>query len=736
MSIPDRVGRYELLELLGRGGMADVYLARVTGLADFERRFVVKMIRADADDPERFGKFFIDEARITVHLQHPNITQVFDLGLHGAQPYLGMEYIDGPDLKQLIQWSAQIRGAVPFNLAVFIAREVLQGLAYAHEATRPDGTPMDIVHRDISPSNILLGRNGVAKLCDFGVAQATIASQAQGAGFVVGKAAYLAPELARGEAATARSDLFSMGSVLFFLFTGEPLINASTYEGTLLRLAQFDVDQRLDQVMNLPTALEPILRRAMHQDAGARFASAREMLDHIEDFVYEEGVRATRADLAQYLVGLDEQLVRDEASVDGLLSSGDDVDEAAQSAESWQIQESESWSGLIVSPGDRDPDETSGGSGSSGPSLISSREFSETYGADEATEARSALDATVARPADWKPEVPEEFRQTASPGWNASEMLVLPDADTVTLYDPARGPRVMGGEEFDDLIDREPPEFEILVRFDDSELRPYAEWLTEGNPLADVTRSSFPEDTTPLSLGTTLARLVGAAEGNHAIQLFHGDKLVVLVLDRGWICAVWNESIGAELMDHLVVRGAITGAQLDVLRGLAKGRRRSLPFLAVQRRLIPSGRLWKEARHVIAEHVRRVVQEPAWRVNVVPCPPVGWGRDRAGVPLHTALMRAGEQHFSLPWFLGLDAGLADAPLTVDTARLESQADLRLSRAQIQLAWTIHRGIRVREVLADRTGAVDADRARDLYLLILGGVVQPYLASGTSSPGGG
>lgn len=652
--------------------MADVYLARVTGLADFERRFAVKMIRADVEDPQRFGQFFIDEARITVHLQHANITQVFDLGLHDGSPYLGMEYIDGPDLNQFVEWSRSLRGGVPYNLAVFVAREVLQGLSYAHEARRPDGQPMAIVHRDISPHNILLATNGGVKLSDFGVAQASIASEAQGAGFVVGKAAYLAPEVARGEAASPRSDLFSLGATLFYLFTGEMLIQAATYERTLLRLARFDLDERLDQVMSLPAGLEPVLRGALQPDPGARFESAKTMLDHMEDYIYAEGVRATRNDLAVYLEMLDENMVRDELSISDMLDSDE---------------------------------------------------------GEEMSESNAALEDTVARPANWSPMLPEEAEPALPPGWDTSEILVLPDADRVTLFDPAHGPWTMSGEAFDDLLEDVPPEYEILVRFDDSEIKPFAEWIQEGNPRADLTTSALPLDSTPLTLGPVLTRLMGGESASGAIQAFSGDALVVLLMERGSICGAWDESTGPELLDHLVARGVMTGAQLDVLRGLARGSPRSLSYLAVERRLIQSNRLWKEARAVIAEHVLRLLDGPSWRLNRVSCPSAGWGRDRAGVPLLAALQRAGEQRFTPEWFLGLHGGLLDAPLTVDSGRLETQADLQLTRAQIQLAWSVHRGSRVREVIAGPDGKLDPGRTRDLFLLILSGVVQPYLADG-------
>ncbi len=730
MGIPGRIGRYELLELLGRGGMADVYLARVRGLADFERRFVVKMIRTDVEDPQRFGAYFIDEARITVHLQHPNITQVFDLGLFEDKPYLGMEYIDGPDLKQFVDWSRELRGGVPFHLATFIGREVLQGLAYAHEARRPDGSPMAIVHRDISPHNILLARNGGVKLCDFGVAQATIASQAQGAGFVVGKPAYIAPEIARGEAATARSDLFSLGATLFYLFTGEMMIEAATYEAVLMRLARFDIDERLDQVMSLPTGLEPVLRGMLQTDPGARFDSAQAALDHLEDYIYAEGVRGTRNELATYLAALDARIVRDEPSVGDMLGSAD-ADDDSESGVSFPIQESESWSGMVVQPGERDPDGSSG----SGSSLISGREFAEKFGGGRdrpAEPASGAMDATVARPADWKPALPDEPAPDLPPGWDTSEMLVLPDADRVTIFDVARGPRTLGGEDFDDLLEEDPPELETLLRFDDSEIRPYAEWIQEGNPRADVTRSALPLDVTPLTIGSTLGRLLGHQPERCALQFFSGRELVVLFLDRGWVCGAWNESIGPELMEHLVARGSLGGAQLDVLQALARKHRRSLAFVATQRRLITGSALQQEAREIIAEHVRRLVEGPAWRVNSLPTGKVGWGRDRVGRPLVPAMLRAAERRFTVEWFLGLHAGLIEAPLTVDTERLESQTELRLSRSQIQLAWSIHRGTRVQEVITGAGGDVDPARARDLYLLILAGVVLPYL---TSDPAG-
>ena len=486
-----KVGRYELLELLGRGGMADVYLAHVSGIGDFKRLFAVKMIRTDLPQWERYGQFFIDEARITVQMRHPNIVQVYDLGMSEYGPYLGMEYVDGPDLRQLIGWSSEMRQGVPFNLAVFISRELLQALAYAHDATGDDDEPLGIVHRDVSPSNVLLSTSGEVKLSDFGVAMANIASQAQGPGAVVGKARYFAPEVARREPATPRSDQFSLGAVLFDLFTGQALVEGKHYTEIVASLEVFDIEKRLEGVYSIPTALEKLFLKALATRPEDRFDDVRNMLDHLDDYIFDAGLRVGRVDLAEYLKQLEQFIIsNDSGSVSDFsgisereLSSiwtanrGDAAEDVFRSASVAPMGAGgEAAAGtfpVTLAPMARRPAATltgdpqeKGAERTAPPRMAPPKPAEHTvsmppFGQNRGKPAPpprppprpEAKPSTAARPAAARSAAaPAPARH--DPRWNQGEILALPEYERVKMYDPANGPVDYSEDEFDDLLDR------------------------------------------------------------------------------------------------------------------------------------------------------------------------------------------------------------------------------------------------------------------------------------------
>ena len=224
-------GRYKLVRLLARGGMAEVYLALLSGVAGFEKQIALKKILPIYTDLEEFHQLFQDEARISVSLSHSNIVQVFDFGVHHAEYYLAMEYVDGPDLEKVLMGARKLGRQLSIDSVVHIAMRIASALEYAHSRVDQDGYSLELVHRDVSPPNVLLSVQGEVKLSDFGVARyAQRISQSQ-PGIVRGKYAYMSPEQLTGDGLDSRSDLFSLGVLLFEMLTNvNPFLGGSDYK--------------------------------------------------------------------------------------------------------------------------------------------------------------------------------------------------------------------------------------------------------------------------------------------------------------------------------------------------------------------------------------------------------------------------------------------------------------------------------------------------------------------------
>ncbi|HEY0711804.1 MAG TPA: serine/threonine-protein kinase, partial [Polyangia bacterium] len=268
-------GRYTVLAELGKGGMARVYTAIVLGAQGFRRKFVVKRLR-----PEYIGDIarenaFIDEAKVTASLVHSNILPVLDFGKVGAEYFLATEYILGRDLSRVVQRSMTADGrALSPEVVTFIALELLKALDYAHTKVDERGQPLSIVHRDVSPSNVMVSARGEVKLFDFGVvkAQGRIAARTE-MGVVKGNLGFMAPEQAQGRDVDARADLFSLALVLYHCLTGERLYRASA-DQRLLQAARGPGPDELKRVKALPFPFGPVLTKALAVDPEARFASA------------------------------------------------------------------------------------------------------------------------------------------------------------------------------------------------------------------------------------------------------------------------------------------------------------------------------------------------------------------------------------------------------------------------------------------------------------------------------
>lgn len=299
------VKKFEILEMIAKGGMAEVYRARTTGLQGFEKEVCVKKILPHLTEDEDFVTMFIDEAKLAATLSFANIVQVHDLCVSaGGEYFIVMEYVDGKDLSDIIR-AAQLGGApLPPDLAVHIAREVCQGLAYAHARTDRDGKPLGIIHRDISPHNVLVSRMGEVKLVDFGIAKASSSMTKTAVGILKGKYGYMSPEQARGKPLDGRSDLFNTGILLYEMLVGERCFAGATDFSTLSMMRNAEVVPPREVNPNVPEGLQAIILKALSLDPADRPADAFALEGELGAWAKANQAVATKSDLARYLGGL------------------------------------------------------------------------------------------------------------------------------------------------------------------------------------------------------------------------------------------------------------------------------------------------------------------------------------------------------------------------------------------------------------------------------------------------
>lgn len=298
------IGQYVLQRQLAVGGMAEIWLATTQGPAGFQKDVVIKRILPQFANDATFVEMFLDEARLAASLSHPHIVSIFNLGKDGDSYFIAMEFIDGYDLSRLIV-RAKTRGlSVPAHIAVRIVADACAGLDYAHNFVDREGNRVGLVHRDISPHNLLISRNGVVKLVDFGVAKAASSVHKTQTGMVKGKLAYLSPEQIHAKVLDGRSDIFAMGIVLYELLTGERPFGG---ESELLAISAIlnEPHQPMSNFRaDLPAGLDEIIARALEKQAKDRFQSAAEMERALELWLKEQQQLVTQRDLADFLTGL------------------------------------------------------------------------------------------------------------------------------------------------------------------------------------------------------------------------------------------------------------------------------------------------------------------------------------------------------------------------------------------------------------------------------------------------
>jgi len=273
------LGRYHIDHLLARGGMGEVYLGRVEGAHGFVRPIVIKVIRTELLANERVALMFVDEARIAAGLHHRNIVQIIDFDLFDGGAYLVTEYIAGCDLRLLLH---HLRAAPRFEIAMTILAELATGLDAAHDARDGQGASLNLVHRDVSPSNVLLGVHGEIKVADFGIAKARSRSYHTVSGTIKGKAPYMAPEQILGQPIDRRADVFSLGVLLFELTTRTRLYSAHSNSTAMQHILNGAVPDPAERRPGYPPELTAIVRRALARDPDERYPTARAFADDLD----------------------------------------------------------------------------------------------------------------------------------------------------------------------------------------------------------------------------------------------------------------------------------------------------------------------------------------------------------------------------------------------------------------------------------------------------------------------
>ncbi len=313
-----------LVRKIATGGMAEVWEARQVGIEGFEKRMAVKVVLPHLNDNEEFIKMFLDEGRLAAKLDHPNICQLYKLGSAQNVYYMAMEYIDGIALSDLLKAAAKKEISLEIQHCCQILIGACEGLDYAHSCTDRDGTPLNLVHRDISPQNIMITYNGAVKIVDFGIAKATSHINRTQAGVIKGKYAYMSPEQASGRPLDRRSDIFALGTVLWELTTGYRLFRSENDFATLNKIISGNYDPPSKYRENYPPELEAIVMKALSVNPEDRFNDCGEMQLALEDFLVSYNMAAGSKRLARYIQWVMAEDEEDDSDSTEVLTGGFD----------------------------------------------------------------------------------------------------------------------------------------------------------------------------------------------------------------------------------------------------------------------------------------------------------------------------------------------------------------------------------------------------------------------------
>ena len=293
--------RFRIVKRLAVGGMAEIFLATAYGLEGFEKPVVIKRILPQCADVPEFVGMFLDEARLVAKLHHPNIAQVYDVGFDGRCHYFVMEYVNGRDVCDILNAAGE---PIPFDYAVAIGMGVASGLHAAHEQRGCDGVPLQIVHRDVSPDNVIVNRDGAVKLIDFGIAKAARRQTQTQVGVIKGKSRNMSPEQCTSGKVDRRSDIFALGILLWELTVGEPLFCGNNEFEIMRRIATADAPRPSERRRRYPKKLEAIVMRALARDPNARYQTARDLLLDLDAFAREHRLAVAPHSLGDFVAEL------------------------------------------------------------------------------------------------------------------------------------------------------------------------------------------------------------------------------------------------------------------------------------------------------------------------------------------------------------------------------------------------------------------------------------------------
>jgi len=329
----ERFGKYILVDKISSGGMADVYRAKVLGIRGFTKTVAIKRIHPHLLERTRFLRMFTDEAKIASRLVHPNIVQIYDLGEADGTPYIAMEYVAGRDLFRVLQRLGSLDRRCPWRLATRIVNEVCTGLHFAHDFRSPDGQPQEIVHRDVSPRNIIITYNGEIKLTDFGVARARNREEHTEHGIIKGKVRYLSPEAAYAKHVDRRSDLFSLGIVFGEMLLMAPLRTGDNEMAMLLDIRKGEFDRK--RFNAIPRPLRSVLNHALEVERDDRFSTALEFAEELEGKYDDNSKPMSEAEVATFMHSLfaediEREKARDEEVEQELREASEENEDAPQ----------------------------------------------------------------------------------------------------------------------------------------------------------------------------------------------------------------------------------------------------------------------------------------------------------------------------------------------------------------------------------------------------------------------
>ena len=347
--------KYRVVRKIDAGGMAEVFQGVAESIEGFKKKVAIKRVLPHLAENKKFLAMFLDEARVSMHMNHANVVHVFDIGQAGGTYFIVMEFVDGTDLKKVMEVVRVRKTRLPIAQAIYIVMEICKGLGYAHDLVDADGVNLGIVHRDVSPPNVLMSKQGEVKIVDFGLAKATSQLEHTDPGVVKGKFAYLAPEAAWGERVDTRADIFACGIILFELLTARRLFLGENDVQTVELVRRAEVPPIKEYNPDVLPDLEKIALKALAADPDARYRSCEEMAEDLAGYLFAQRLKVTGFDLGRMvkeIASSDEEEDDDRPSI---------IDQLIQEELAGFASLDETASKLDRSPGERARAGTTGG---------------------------------------------------------------------------------------------------------------------------------------------------------------------------------------------------------------------------------------------------------------------------------------------------------------------------------------------------------------------------------------